>query len=85
MIREVDFLDFDYVSLANQDDIWFSNKLQSAVLLIQFNNYDAVSSDVLAFWEDGREKLVKKSFPQKSYDYLFEVVGPGCTYVFKAA
>jgi rhamnosyltransferase len=84
LIRDVDFENFDYISLADQDDIWLPNKLQHAISLIQFNNYDAVSSDVIAFWDDGREKLVKKSFPQKKYDYLFEAAGPGCTYVFKA-
>jgi len=38
---------------------------------------------VTAFWSDGRERLVKKSFPQKKFDYYFEAAGPGCTYVFK--
>ena len=84
LIHDVDFSDFDFVSLADQDDIWLPNKLQHAISLIQLNGYDAVSSDVIAFWEDGREKLVKKSYPQKKYDYLFEAAGPGCTYVFKA-
>ena len=36
-----------------------------------------------AFWSDGQERLVKKSFPQKRFDYFFEAAGPGCTYVFK--
>lgn len=85
LIRDVDFSDFDFVSLADQDDIWLPNKLQHAISLIQLGDYDAVSSDVMAFWEDGREKLVKKSYPQKTYDYLFEAAGPGCTYVFKAS
>ena len=85
LIRDVDFSDFDFVSLADQDDIWLPNKLQHAISLIKLGGYDAVSSDVIAFWEDGREKLVKKSYPQKIYDYLFEAGGPGCTYVFKAS
>lgn len=85
LIRDVDFSDFDFVSLADQDDIWLPNKLQHAISLIQLGGYDAVSSDVMAFWEDRREKLVKKSYPQKKYDYLFEAAGPGCTYVFKAS
>lgn len=85
LIRDVDFSDFDFVSLADQDDIWLPNKLQHAISLIQLGDYDAVSSNVMAFWEDGREKLVKKSYPQKTYDYLFEAAGPGCTYVFKAS
>ena len=85
LISDVNFSDFNFVSLADQDDIWLPNKLQHAISLIQLGGYDAVSSDVMAFWEDGRKKLVKKSYPQKIYDYLFEAAGPGCTYVFKTS
>lgn len=84
LIKDVDFISFDYVSLSDQDDIWFEDKLCSAVNKIKEKNLDAFSSDVIAFWEDGREKLVKKSFPFKKYDFLFESAGPGCTYVFKS-
>jgi len=45
---------------------------------------DAYSSDVTAFWEDGREEVIVKSQPQTKYDYLFEAAGPGCTYVLTA-
>jgi rhamnosyltransferase len=44
---------------------------------------DAYSSDVIAFWSDGRERLVKKSYPQKKFDHYFESPGAGCTYLFK--
>ena len=83
LIKEVDFSNFDYVSLSDQDDIWLPSKLTHAVKLITAKKLDAFSSDVVAFWEDGRESLVKKSFPQKSYDYFFEAAGPGCSYVLK--
>ncbi|MBE0424665.1 MAG: glycosyltransferase [Lutibacter sp.] len=85
LIHDVDFSGFDYVALSDQDDIWLPNKLSHAVAMMQAHSADVVSSDVLAFWEDGREKLVKKSYPQKSFDYFFEAAGPGCTYVFKAS
>lgn len=81
LIRDVDFSDFDYVSLADQDDIWFPNKLINAVLQIRQGSLDAYSSDVLAFWEDRREEIIIKSQPQKQFDYIFEAAGPGCTYV----
>lgn len=83
LIRDVDFSDFDFVSLADQDDIWLANKLQHAISLIQLKGYDAVSSDVIAFWEDGSKKLIKKSYPQKKYDHFFESPGPGCTFVIQ--
>ena len=83
LIRDVDFSAYDYISLADQDDIWLPNKLFHAVNILQKNNIDAYSSDVIALWSDGREKLVKKSYPQKRYDYFFEAAGPGCSYVLR--
>lgn len=83
LIRDVDFLNYDYVALADQDDIWMQTKLLRAVGCLIENNVDVYSSDVIAFWSDGKEALVKKSYPQTKYDYLFESGGPGCTFVFK--
>jgi rhamnosyltransferase len=40
---------------------------------------------VTAFWPDGHEVLVKKAFPQREFDYLFESAGPGCTYVLESS
>lgn len=81
LIRDVDFSEFDYVSLSDQDDIWLANKLSSAISEIEQKQLEGYSSDVIAFWNDGREKLVKKSYPQKKFDHYFEAAGPGCTYV----
>jgi len=83
LIRDVDFSCFDYIALSDQDDIWDSDKLHHAISAIEKDNLDGYSSDVIAFWNNGREQLVKKSFPQKKFDYFFEAAGPGCTYVLK--
>ena len=83
LIRDVDLSNFDYIALSDQDDIWESNKIQHAIKTIENNDLDGYSSDVIAFWKNGHEKLEKKSFPQKKYDYFFESAGPGCTYVLK--
>lgn len=85
LIRDVEFSGYDFVAFSDQDDIWLPKKLFHATSMINKQNIDALSSDVIAFWDDGREQLVKKSFDQKKYDYLFEAAGPGCTYVFSAA
>lgn len=82
LIRDVDISAFDYISFADQDDIWNETKLAVAVELIQATNSDAYSSDVMAFWEDGRKRLIAKSQQQVEFDFLFEAAGPGCTYVF---
>ncbi|MBD3768445.1 MAG: hypothetical protein IE928_10990, partial [Gammaproteobacteria bacterium] len=52
-----------------------------AVSQIRQGSLDAYSSNVLAFWEDGREEVIIKSQAQKQFDYIFEAAGPGCTYV----
>ena len=82
LIRDVDFSDFDAVSFADQDDIWFSDKLQRACALLQAGQCDVYSSNVTAFWPDGKQMLVDKAQPQKQLDHFFEAAGPGCTYVF---
>ena len=83
LIKDVDFSNFDYISFSDQDDIWLPNKLFHAINVLKDNYLEAYSSDVIAFWEDGKEKLLKKSFPQKKFDYYFESPGPGCTYLLK--
>ena len=83
LIRDVDFSRFDYISLSDQDDIWDSDKLHHAIRTIEQDDLDGYSSNVIAFWNNGKEELVKKSFPQKKFDYFFEAAAPGCTYVLK--
>lgn len=83
LIRDVDFSKFDYVSFADQDDIWDADKLARAHVVLQKTGFDAYSSNVIAFWPDGRKRLIKKSQPQRKWDFLFEAAGPGCTYVMK--
>ena len=82
LIRDVDFSGFDAVSFADQDDIWFSDKLKRACALLQAGQYDVYSSNVTAFWPDGKQVLIDKAQPQKQFDHFFEAAGPGCTYVF---
>lgn len=82
LIRDVDFSKYDFIALSDHDDIWLDDKLLRACEIIKLKKVDAYSSDVVAFWENGRSKFVKKSYPQKRFDYYFEAAGPGCTYVF---
>ena len=84
IIKEVNFSQFDYVCLSDQDDIWLDNKIYRAVSSLINNNCEAYSSNATAFWETGLKLNTDKAKPQKKYDYLFESGGPGCTYVFNA-
>ncbi|QJI44950.1 glycosyltransferase [Pseudomonas sp. ADAK2] len=81
LIRDVDFDGYDYIAFADQDDVWHADKLQRAFLAIQSRQVDAYSSNVTAFWSDGRTHLLDKAQPQVAWDFLFEAAGPGCTYV----
>lgn len=83
LISEVDFTDYDFVAFADQDDIWHSDKLKWACNVLRSGRADVYSSNVTAFWADGREELIDKAQPQRELDHFFEAAGPGCTYVFK--
>ncbi len=83
LMREVNFQDFDYISFADQDDLWLTDKLSTAHEKIIAGNYAGYSGNVTAFWDDGREKLIDKAQQQRQYDFLFEAAGPGCSYVLQ--
>lgn len=81
LLRDVDFSDCNYIAFSDQDDIWHPDKLSRAVQMLTDNNCDGYSSNVTAFWSDGRQQLIDKAQPQVQWDYLFESAGPGCTFV----
>lgn len=84
LLCDVNFDSYQYISFADQDDIWLPNKLERAISEMKKNYVDGYSSNVTAFWESGKKKLVVKSFPQVNFDYLFESPGPGCTFVLSS-
>jgi rhamnosyltransferase len=81
LIADADVKDAEYVAFADQDDIWLRDKLLTAVQRMQREQLDGYSSDVEAFWPDGRKKRLVKSGDQVAYDHLFEAAGPGCSYM----
>ena len=81
LINDVNFSNFDYVSFSDQDDIWMKNKLIRHIGLINKKKVECVSSNVIAFWEDGTRKLIDKSQEQKKWDFIFESAGPGCSFL----
>ncbi len=81
LIRDVDLAAFDFIAFSDQDDIWLPEKLKRAADILATGEYCAYSSNVTAFWEDGRSVLLNKAQPQVTWDHLFEAAGPGCTYV----
>lgn len=81
LLRDADLSNCDYVALADQDDIWVPAKLELSIRRLSEHGAQAFSSNVMAFWPDGRQRLLKKSQPQRRFDFMFESGGPGCTYV----
>ena len=75
---------YDYVALADQDDIWMPAKISHAVRILRLKNAVVYFSD-LYVWSSGNNHQVnylKKSYPQKDFDHLFESGSAGCTCVF---
>lgn len=82
LIQDANWEAYDFIALSDQDDLWFPDKLCQAIAAIEDHGLAAYSSDVLAFWPDGRQKYVRKSQPLRKWDHLFESAGPGNTFVF---
>lgn len=81
LIRDADFSNIDFIALSDQDDIWQADKLLNAVQAIQKAHIDAYSSNVTAFWPNGKQRVINKAQPQQQWDYMLESAGPGCTFV----
>jgi rhamnosyltransferase len=85
LLREVNLSGFDYLSFADQDDIWHSEKLWRAHTLMAAQDAVGYSSNFTAFWPSGDARVVNKAWPQRTWDFLFESAGPGCTYVLHSS
>lgn len=84
LLSRLDLGNADLVAFADQDDIWTPGKLASQAAALRSGPFDGVSSNVTAFSANGSRTLIRKSYPQRAFDYLFESPGPGCTFVFSS-
>jgi rhamnosyltransferase len=82
LLNELDLETCDLVAFADQDDVWLPGKLAAQAEVVLSGAAEGTSSDVTAFDADGKRHLIRKSFPQRRFDYLLESPGPGCTFVF---
>lgn len=81
LMARADLSAFDYVALADQDDIWHADKMVRAIAAIQRTGSQGYSAAVTAFWPDGREKVLPQSPETRALDFIFEGAGQGCTFV----
>lgn len=83
LLSIIDPTGYDFFAFSDQDDIWMEDKLHASITALTASGSVAYSSNVVAFWSNGSTKLLDKCQPQKTYDYLFESPGPGCTFVLR--
>lgn len=84
LYRHVDPAGFDFVALADQDDVWLPGKLAAAVEALRDAGAQGYSCAVRAFWPDGREQVLDQQARVRAADCLFEGAGQGCTFVLRA-
>lgn len=82
LLATVDLDGFTHVALADQDDVWFPDKLSHAVARMAEAGADGYSSDALAYdAKAGRGWVIRKAGREAPLDYLFQGASAGCTYV----
>jgi len=85
LIKNINFENYDYIALSDQDDIWNNDKIDRSIKKIKENNCDGYSSNVTAFWKNNKTFVTQKSQKQRLFDHYFESAGPGCTYLLSQA
>jgi rhamnosyltransferase len=74
----------NFISFADQDDVWKEEKLSKAINLLKSSGAAGYSCAVTAFQKSGKKMdLVQCGTPTES-DFLFEGAGQGCTFVLTA-
>ncbi len=79
---ELKLKDYDFFALCDQDDIWPDDHLITSIELIKKNKVDLTGSNVKTFGKNIEEKVIKYNQKQTEYDYLFQGLSPGFTFVF---
>ena len=76
---------FDYVSLADQDDIWFSEKLSMAINKLKENECDGYSASVKSWHPGATCRVISQNPSERDSDFFFEGAGQGCTFVIRSS
>ena len=84
LFRTANAAGFDYVALADQDDIWHGEKISRAIENLKATGSVGYSCAVNAFWENGKTRVIKQNSTIRPADFLFEGAGQGCTFVMTA-
>lgn len=76
---------YDFVALADQDDVWEGRKLARAIAMLHEHRGAGYSSNLIAVATHGKPALLRKDRPPVRFDHLFQTASAGCTYVVTAA
>lgn len=81
LFKHVDLSDYEFIAFSDQDDIWQTDKIISAIDVMNSIGANGYSSN-LKVW-DGKKQisLLEKTSTQRSYDFLFQGASAGCTYL----
>jgi rhamnosyltransferase len=81
LIRSRPAAQYEFIALADQDDIWPREKLACACAALKASGAGGYSCATIAFWPEGRTAILRQANRLTSSDFLFEGAGQGCTYV----
>ena len=92
LLNYVSAFSYDFIFLSDHDDIWHPYKLDTYMSCFFSSKPDAISSDLLAFSDQGTNQKYIKKGPINvdstkyvcDFDYLFQGASAGCTYAFNA-
>jgi rhamnosyltransferase len=84
LVSSVPTTNHEFVSFADQDDIWHEQKLSRACSALLDESASGYSCATTAFWPNGRQSLLGHTSRPTASDFFFESAGQGCTYVFTA-
>ena len=81
ILNETELKHYDFISYCDQDDKWFSNKLNEAVNKIESENVNCYGSNLYVWDGSNVTNILNKATVQTEYDFLFESASAGCTLV----
>jgi rhamnosyltransferase len=81
LIRSTPADGYDFISFADQDDIWYEDKIYRGCSSLSKTGAKGYSSAVTAFWSDGRERMLPQVEMLTASDFMFEGAGQGSTFV----
>lgn len=84
-LRQIDCSKYDFISFADQDDIWEREKIERALNLMANDGALCYYSNLTMFWNDGRPSVqLIRATPEVDYDYIFQGGSAGCTYLISS-